>query len=113
MEEGFDKNTTRINIVTNKVTSRSESINIYDKLSAVVKRFLFIDLEYLGEVPQDSAITKAIMKQKPVSITYPNSASAKAFVEIRENLDSGEHKVPNQKKGVIGFFSKVFTSGRR
>lgn len=113
MDEGFDKNTTRINIVTNKVTSRSESINIYDKLSAVVKRFLFIDLEYLGEVPQDSAITKAIMKQKPVSITYPNSASAKAFVEISENLDSGEHKVPNQKKGVIGFFSKVFTAGRR
>ena len=34
MDEGFDKNTTRINIVTNKVTSRSESINIYDKLSA-------------------------------------------------------------------------------
>ena len=89
------------------------TINIYDKISAVVKRFLFIDLEYLGEVPQDSAITKAIMKQKPVSITYPNSASAKAFVEISENLDSGEHKVPNQKKGVIGFFSKVFTSGRR
>ena len=53
------------------------------------------------------------MKQKPVSITYPNSASAKAFVEISENLDSGEHKVPNQKKGVIGFFSKVFTAGRR
>ena len=104
MDEGFDKNT-RINIVTNKVTSRSESININDKLSAVVKRFLFIDLEYLGEVSQDSAITKAIMKQKPVSITYPNSASAKAFVEISENLDSGEHKVPNQKKGVIGFFS--------
>lgn len=100
-------------LLTNKVTSRSESINIYDKLSAVVKRFLFIDLEYLGEVPQDSAITKAIMKQKPVSITYPNSASAKAFVEISENLDSGEHKVPNQKKGVIGFFSKVFTAGRR
>lgn len=106
MDEGFDKNTTRINIVTNKVTSRSESINIYDKLSAVVKRFLFIDLEYLGEVPQDSAITKAIMKQKPVSITYPNSASAKAFVEISENLDSGEHKVPNQKKGVIGFSAR-------
>ena len=41
------------------------------KLSMVVSKFLNINIEFLGVIPQDSYITKAIMKQKPVSIMYP------------------------------------------
>lgn len=45
----------------------------YDKLNAVVTQFLGINMEYLGSVPQDSTVRKAVMKQKPVTIVYPNS----------------------------------------
>lgn len=113
MTPGYDRAASKIKVITNKVSSQAESKNIFEKLSVVVSRFLHIDLEYLGEVPQDNAITKAIMKQKPVSLAYPTSASANAFARIIERLDSGEKAIPHQKKGVARFFSNVFGIKRR
>ena len=113
MTQGYDRESSKIKVITNKVSSKDESRNIYEKLSVVVKRFLHIDLEYLGEVPQDNAITKAIMKQKPVSLAYPNSISANAFEAIRNRLENGVDAVPHQKKGVARFFSNVFGVKRR
>lgn len=113
MTPGYDKTTSKIKVITNKVSSAAESKNIFEKLSVVVSRFLHLDLEYLGEVPQDNAITKAIMKQRPVSLAYPTSVSSNAFSRIRERLDSGEQYVPHQKKGVARFFSNVFGIKRK
>ena len=81
--------------------------------SKVVGRFLNIRLEYLGAVPQDSNITKAIMKQKPVSLEYPNANASKAFASMEQRLSNGEAFVPHQKKGVSRFFSSVFGFGKR
>ena len=113
MYPGYDRNSSKIKVIANKVSSTAESKNIFEKLSIVVKRFLNLNIEYLGEVPVDSAITKAIMKQKPVSLVYPSSASANAFLRIRERLDYGEKAVPHQKKGVARFFGRVFGFNRR
>ena len=113
MYPGYDRNGSKIKVIANKVSSTAESKNIFEKLSIVVKRFLNLNIEYLGEVPVDSAITKAIMKQKPVSLVYPSSASANAFLRIRERLDYGEKAVPHQKKGVARFFGRVFGFNRR
>ena len=113
MNPDFDRSASKVLLVANKVTSATESRNIYDKLSAVVGRFLNIRLEYLGAVPQDSNITKAIMKQKPVSLEYPNANASKAFASMEQRLSNGEAFVPHQKKGVSRFFSSVFGFGKR
>lgn len=113
MNPDFDRSASKVLLVANKVTSATESRNIFDKLSAVVGRFLNIRLEYLGAVPQDSNITKAIMKQKPVSIEYPNAIASKAFASMEQRLSNGEAFVPHQKKGVSRFFSSVFGFGKR
>ncbi len=108
MFPGFDRDATKVKIIANKVATAAESRNIYDKLSAVVGRFLNIKLEFMGAVPQDNAITKAIMKQKPVSLVYPNAAASTAYSNICTRLVEGEAAVPHQKKGVARFFSNVF-----
>ena len=113
MNPEFDRNSTKVMLVANKVNSASESRSIYEKLSAVVSRFLNIRLEYLGAVPQDGNITKAIMKQKPVSLEYPTSIASKAFYAMERKLSDEEQSVPHLKKGVSRFFSNVFGFGRR
>lgn len=113
MNPEFDRNATKVMLVANKVNSASESRSIYEKLSAVVSRFLNIRLEYLGAVPQDGNITKAIMKQKPVSLEYPTSIASKAFTLMERKLSDEEQTVPHYKKGVSRFFSNVFGFGRR
>lgn len=113
MNPEFDRNATKVMLVANKVNSASESRSIYEKLSAVVSRFLNIRLDYLGAVPQDGNITKAIMKQKPVSLEYPTSIASKAFSLMERKLSDEEQTVPHYKKGVSRFFSNVFGFGRR
>ena len=112
MYRGFDRNATNVMVVANRVTSAAESRSIFEKLSAVVERFLNIKLNYLGAVPYDSAITKAVMKQKPVTIAYPSSGSAKFFSIISSRLMNNETGVPHWKKGVARFFERVFGMGR-
>ena len=113
MHQDFDRDAVKINVVANKVNSASESKAIYEKLSAVVERFLGIELIYLGDVPYDSNITRAVMKQKPVSIAYPSSNPARAIRTISERLMNGDDGVTAGKKGVSYFFSKVFENRRK
>ena len=108
MHRDFDRNATKIMVISNRVSSVNESRGIFKKLSVVVEKFLNIKWHYIGAVPFDSTITKAVMKQKPVSIAYPSAASAKAFERICGRMVKGETDVPHQKKGVSRFFGRVF-----
>ena len=108
MFPGYDQTANKIRVIANKVSTQAESHSIYEKLSAVVNRFLGLGIDYLGAVPMDNAITKAIMKQKPVSIVYPTSASANAYHNICIALENGQDSIPHQKKGVARFFGTIF-----
>lgn len=108
MAEGFHGDNTKVKMIANKVSSNNEGKNLYEKLSMVVSKFLNIDIDFLGVIPHDSYITKAIMKQKPVSIMYPNAASAKHFEMIAEQLMGSEQNVPESRKGIRGYFKNFF-----
>ncbi len=110
---GFDANMSKIMIVANKVSSEKESDNLFEKLSSVVRRFLNIELDYLGAIPQDGYITKAIMKQTPVSLAYPSADASFAFHEMCDKLIVGEENIPHQKKGVGKFFNNIFSFHKR
>lgn len=113
MFPGYDAENGKVMILANKVSSDAESRNLYEKLSAVVSRFLNIRLEYLGAIPQDPSITKAIMRQKPVTLAFPQSDASEAFNDIIETLENGETGVPHQRKGVSRFFGSVFGMRKR
>ena len=94
-------------LVANRVHSRSEGRNLYEKLSAVVSKFLKIDIEYLGMVPYDVNFSKAVMKQKPVSIMFPSSVAAKSFESIVDVMESSNKTTANA--GIKKFFKSVFS----
>ena len=114
MYPGYDAAHSSVMVITNKVSQMSESQNIYEKLHAVTSKFLNINLIYLGAVPQDTSITKSVMKQKPVTLAYPSAGAARALETIGRRLISGERKIPvsNEKKGVLRFFGNVFNRRR-
>lgn len=113
LNRNYIKDKNRVMLVTNKIHSSAESRNVYEKLSAVVDRFLKIKLEYLGAIPSDDSIAKAVMKQTPVSIAYPASAPARAFKEIGECLDKGGLQLPEDKRGLASLFARVFGNKKR
>lgn len=105
---GFSRDNTKIRLVANKVLSAKEGSTLFDKLNSVVLQFLNVDLEWLGCVPQDNCISKSVMKQKPVSMMYPNSAAAKAYSDIAARLLENNTAENSQTAGVRNFFGRLF-----
>lgn len=107
MFPGFDKKDTKIHVLCNRVSSAAEGKNLFEKLNAVVTRFLNLDLLMLGSVPQDYSVTKAVMKQKPVTLMYPGAAATRAFEDVATRLLNGDDTGQSQKVGVGRFFSNL------
>ncbi|MGN0318945.1 MAG: MinD/ParA family protein [Lachnospira sp.] len=106
--DGFRKDECRIKMIANKVSSEAEGNNLYEKLNMVVQKFLDINIDYLGFVPQDASITKAVMKQKPVSIIYPNAVSTKRLEMIATTLMCDDRQIAPSRRGIRGYLKTVF-----
>ena len=96
----FSQKKTKINIIANKATSNEEGKMVYEKLNTVVSRFLEGSVDYLGMVPQDVMLERAVRQQKAVSLCMPNAKSTKAFQLLAENLVNDGHEVYTMRKGI-------------
>ena len=70
MNENFKKDETTIKMIANRVDSEAEGRSLYEKLNVVVMKFLEINMQYLGAVPQDNNIKKAITTVTAMNITF-------------------------------------------
>lgn len=96
---------TTIHVISNRVSSLEEGQAVFDKLNSVVSQFLHGKLNYLGMIPQDAALDKAVRQQKTVSLLEPASKSAKAFEVLADNLMNGTHNQVLTKRGIVQMFS--------
>lgn len=103
----FSSENTQIKVIANKVENQQEGRNLFDKLDTVVKRYLNIPISYLGSVPQDPLLAKAVMQQMPVSLQTPGAKSARAYEEIVAILTDKEVSQSVPKRGMAAFFSHI------
>ncbi len=106
----FSKSSTTIKMVANRVRSEDEGKNVlYENMKNVVDRFLNISLEFLGAIPQDDQVSKAVMKQMPVTICAPNCGASKAIEGMaKELLNDGEViDTPPEERGITLLFSNL------
>ena len=101
----FQKESGKVKVITNKVNSSEDAAMVYRKLDTVVTKFLDGNLEFLGMIPADTEIDKAIRQQKPVSILYPKAASSKAFLKIADNLLNNREEQIIMRKGITQMIS--------
>jgi len=76
----------RFQILANMVTSTQHGRRIYAKLASVADQFLDVSLGFLGSIPHDVALKKAVQNQKPVTLDAPHSPSAIAFQGLAKKL---------------------------
>lgn len=96
-----------INLLVNRVDSANEGMEIYEKLNKVTDRFLDINLNNIGFLPNDKHLSKAVIEQKPVSILYPKASISKAFEDIAENvLNHGSYNNTKQY-GLSSIFNNI------
>lgn len=97
----------QIRVIANKVSDEAEAEALYAKLEAVVKRYLKVPITYLGMVPQDSQLAKAVMQQTPVSLDNPKARSAVAYEKIAAKMMNKELNKNLTKHGMAAFFSHI------
>lgn len=108
VNEGFSKELTNIKVLCNKANSDKEARVAFEKLNSVTLQFLEMEINYLGYIPFDNHISKAIMKQVPVTIEYPNAMSSKAYANLTKMLIDNELFDVNKGKGIEFLLSKYF-----
>ncbi len=87
-------------IVVNFVKDPEEGFEIFKRLSLASERFLNISLSYLGTIPYDEAVRKAVMAQRSFVDLYPNSPASRSIIEMAERLLEEDGRV----KGGLQFF---------
>ncbi|MBP3569472.1 MAG: MinD/ParA family protein [Lachnospiraceae bacterium] len=102
----FSKEETSIKMISNRVRSEAEGQNLYEKMRVVSDKFLSIPIEYIGAVPMDEQITKAVMRQKPVSVINPEAPAAKAIKKIAGKILELDSET-KERWGISQLFSNL------
>ncbi|MCZ6749850.1 MAG: MinD/ParA family protein [SAR324 cluster bacterium] len=75
-------------LVANSVQSDREGLAVYNRLNAVCRQFLQVNLSYVGSVPFDQSVRKAVRRQRPVIDLYPFSPAGKSITNLAASLDA-------------------------
>jgi flagellar biosynthesis protein FlhG len=92
----------RFRVLANMTRSPGEGSALFEKFERVTARFLDVVLEYVGEIPDDSYMRRAIREQRPVAECYPSSPSGRAFKNLARKADTWP--VPTGPRGNLEFF---------
>ena len=103
----YNKEMTQIKVVANKAESFEEGRQLYNKLNAVVSRYLKIPISFVGVIPEDPQLVKAVMQQTPISIQNPNAKSSVAFENLAVTLMNNSADPVFRKHGMAGFFANM------
>lgn len=73
-------------VVVNMAETREEEKQTFDRLAAACKRFLDLDLNFLGGILQDKSLVEAVRRQKPLMQLAPKSKAAQDIFNIALKL---------------------------
>ena len=103
----FDEEASKVKMIANRVAKEEEGEILFGKLNAVVERYLKIPMTYLGSIPEDTQLSRAVMQQMPVSIQNPGARSTAAYKKIADRLMDKEEEERQPKRGMAAFFSHI------
>jgi len=87
-------------VLVNSVKSPEEGCEVFRRLSSATEKFLNISLDYLGDLPFDEAVPRAVRAQKAFIDAYPNTPPSRRIREMALKFSGQGTKV----KGTLQFF---------
>jgi flagellar biosynthesis protein FlhG len=97
-----ERGVTRVQVLANQVQHAVEGRQLFEKLERVTSRFLDVTLSYLGAIPRDEWLRRAIQRQESVVDAFPSSPAALAFRDIARR--SRQWQSPAAPRGHVEFF---------
>lgn len=97
-------------VLANMTRDAREGGELFAKLNKVADRFLDVALDYMGAVPYDDYLRKAVQKQRAVIEAYPRSKIATAFKNLAQKADNWP--IRDHASGHLEFFVERLLQGR-
>jgi flagellar biosynthesis protein FlhG len=95
-------------LVVNRVTDSREGKQTADKISLVAKKFLQLDIPTLGFVDDDTHVSKAVKKQVPFTVAFPNCHAARSLQVLVDSYLLNQQQVTGTNtSSVRGFLNKM------
>lgn len=96
----------RLMLVVNMAQSEQEAHAVATKLTMIARQFLKIQLEFIGYVPHDAVVPRSVRAQRPFALAEPQSAAARAIVDIASRLGYQQART-KQQAGFGGFLNRM------
>lgn len=100
---------THFHILANMVRNLKDGRELFNKLFRVSEQFLDVQLDYLGAIPFDEHVHKAVKMQKPVLTAYPDSEASAALRDLADMVSNWPFKP--ELGGNTSFFLERLVSG--
>ena len=97
-----DHGVSRFQVLANMTNSAYEGTRLFEKLSRVAQKFLDVTLSYIGAIPHDEYLRKAVQRQQAVVEAFPRSRSAVAFRKLAKKAEGWP--LPMGASGQLEFF---------
>jgi len=92
----------RFRILANMVRSAQEGRELYNKMCRVTDRYLDVMLSFMGAIPYDDNLRKAVRAQRPVVQAFPRSRASQAFKNLARKIE--DWPAPEGANGQVQFF---------
>ncbi len=79
-----------VSVIMNRITSKEEAIQSFDRLRLAAKRFLGREVEYLGSVVHDDTVTEAAKRQVDFMTYYSGAPCSRDVKKLAARLVSSE-----------------------
>ncbi|WJM10430.1 MinD/ParA family protein [Paenibacillus sp. PK1-4R] len=76
------ENATPFRMIVNRVEDEREAERVAEKIAGVARRFLQTDIPLLGYISEDAQVVKAVKRQMPYSLAYPNAKASKDIEKL-------------------------------
>jgi len=76
-----------VSVLANEVSTERQGAEIFGRMNQVVRRFLTLELGYLGAIPRDDAVREAVALGQPFTLRKPDSRAAVAMGHIVRRLN--------------------------
>ncbi|MFC1863840.1 hypothetical protein ACFL1Z_07805 [Thermodesulfobacteriota bacterium] len=73
-------------LILNLIREDQKYQEVYDRLEKATKQFLGLDLKYLGKVPEDSTVNKAVCEQTPFFNSNPDCKASHAVSKLADQI---------------------------
>ncbi len=98
-------------VVVNQAGNEAMARDIFQKLSAVAGRFLDARVRWLGWIPRDENVHRAVMAQKPFVELFPSSPATRALNGVADAL-LNEPPPPQLSGGLKFLWSRLLRESR-